>query len=101
MTGSTRVTITLWADMLCIGCATRENRSRFILEAAHREIVRRRKEALATSLDHPHPESSSLEASGLAEWFEAGEGDASRLLDSEAGMDIQWIPDKGWVTVEK
>jgi hypothetical protein len=101
MTGSTRVTITLPSEILSEIDREEKNRSRFILEAVQREIVRRRKEALATSLDHPHPESQSLEASDLTEWFGTGEGDASRLLDSDAGMDIQWIPDEGWVTVEK
>lgn len=74
-----------------------KNRSRFILEAVKREIARRRKEALAQSLAHPHPESQIVEPAGLQEWFLAGEGDAAELLDLNAGQEVQWIPGEGWV----
>lgn len=97
MAGSSRVTITLPSDILWEIDRADKNRSRFILEAVQREVARRRKEALAQSLAHPHPESQAFEAAGLDEWFRAGENDASELLDLDQGLEVRWIAGEGWV----
>ena len=52
---------------------------------------------IPSSLNHPHPESVALEASGLSEWFENGHDDAAEVLDLEGGKDVRWDPEQGWM----
>lgn len=97
MSGSVRVTVTLPEEILVEIDRGDRNRSRFVLEAVRREIVRRKLEALEVSLNHPHPDSQALEPAGLQEWFQAGSQDAAELLDLQGGTEIHWVPDQGWV----
>jgi len=97
MPASSRVTITLPTEILSEIDRGDKNRSRFILEAVQREIVRRKKEALQRSLTQPHPDSQALESADLQAWFQAGEGDASELLDFNEGVEVHWIPGTGWM----
>lgn len=91
------MTVTLPSEILIEIDRSDRNRSRFILEAVQREIVRRRKEALELSLASPHPESQSFESAGLEEWFEAGQGDAAELVDLRDGTEVHWVPEHGWM----
>jgi metal-responsive CopG/Arc/MetJ family transcriptional regulator len=51
-----RVTVTLPKDLVRDIDRREKNRSRFIAEAVHRELDRRRREELRRSLENPHAE---------------------------------------------
>ncbi|MGH7564688.1 MAG: hypothetical protein ACREK5_09745 [Gemmatimonadota bacterium] len=97
---SQRVTVTLPPDVVREIDRRDRNRSKFVLHAVRRELDRRRRAALRSSLAKPHSESDSLAELGLDEWAEhLPEGDQD-LLDPEAGTKIRWTPGEGWAEVE-
>ena len=96
MSQSTRVTITLPADILLEIDIRETNRSRFVLEAVRQELQRRQKEELERSLASPHPESQGVEALGLREWFATAKNEAAELLDLAGGTEVCWVPNVGW-----
>jgi len=61
------------------------HRSRFITEAVEeaveRELVRRRREGLLRSLQHPHPEAAELAEMGLVDWGASLPADDEGLVD--------------------
>jgi post-segregation antitoxin (ccd killing protein) len=92
-----RVTVTLADDLLEGIDRLERNRSRFIAHAVQRELARRHREALLQSIDNPHPETSHLSDSGLADWT----GDLLEdegLVDPAAGTAVRWVDGLGWVT---
>ena len=93
-----RVTVTMPADVIRDIDRFQKNRSRFILEAVHREIDRRRREELQRSLRQPHPEISGIAEAGFAGWAASlPPEDVGELVDIEGGVKVQWVPEKGWV----
>ena len=94
---SQRVTVTLPSEMVRNIDNQERNRSSFILVAVQREFQRRRREALRRSLLSPHPESHEMAERGMDKWVTNLPDDGDDLLDPEAGRDVRWIPDEGWV----
>lgn len=88
-----RVTVTLPSHIVREIERLERNRSRFVLEAVRSELRRRQRQALRTSLEHPHPESEEMASMGLEEWM-GSEGE--ELLDPAMGRDVRWVPGKGW-----
>ena len=72
------------------------NRSKFVLEAAERELELRRRRELERSLRYPHPEGRQVAEAGFEEWGEAWSTDEEDLVDSSAGRPVRWTPDDGW-----
>jgi len=93
-----RVTVTMLAGVIRNIDRFEKNRSRFILEAVHRELDRRRCEELKRSLHQPHPEISDLVEAGFDEWAASlPSEEVSGLVDLESGVPVRWVPEKGWV----
>lgn len=102
MTATTRVTVTLPADLVEEIDRLERNRSKFVLEGVRRELERRRREALRASLRAPHPEASEVAEEGLSAWAdELPEEGVDELVDPEAGRAVRWVPDEGWVEGEE
>src|SRR5438046_6808066 len=102
MVTTERVTVTLPADLLRKIDLLAKNRSRFIQDAARRELERRRRELLAQSLRSPHPETVELEDAGFEEWAASlPEDDAASLIDSDEGTDVRWLAGEGWSEVSQ
>jgi hypothetical protein len=92
-----RVTVTLPADLVRGIDRLEKNRSKFIQEAARRELERRRRDLLARSLRSPHPETAELAEAGFEDWASSlPEEDAAGLVDLRAGTDVRWVPGEGW-----
>ncbi len=97
-----RVTITLPAGLVEDIARLSRNRSRFVAEAIRREIERRRREALAVSLESPHAESEEHAQLGWAEWTtDLPDQEASDLVDSDGGRAVRWDPERGWVEAKR
>jgi hypothetical protein len=93
-----RVTVTLPSDVAGDIDRREKNRSKFIAEAARRELDHRRRVELRRSLQNPHPESMDLAERGLHEWARGlPDQDTGALLDGNAGRPVQWVPGEGWV----
>lgn len=91
-----RVTITLPTELLEEVDQLERNRSRFIAEAVHHEVARRRRAALMKSLESPHPETTQLVDAGLADWT-SDLPDDEGLLHPSGGTAIRWIEGQGWI----
>ena len=96
MRGTERVTVTLSADLIHGIDRLERNRSRFIAEAVERELARRRRETLLSSVKNPHPETGNLVESGLGDWT-ADLPDDEGLVDVAAGTAVRWVEGQGWV----
>ncbi|HWP64003.1 MAG TPA: hypothetical protein VNO86_11090 [Candidatus Binatia bacterium] len=93
-----RVTVTLPADLLREIDRHDQNRSRFLREAARRELERRRLGLLERSLCNPHPEATELTEAGFEDWvFSLPEEEAAGLVDLAAGREVRWVPGDGWI----
>lgn len=92
-----RVTVTLPPELVAEIDRRERNRSRFVLDAVRREVLRRRREELRRSLATPHVETSELADAGLEEW-ESGTNPAedAELLDPGARRPIRWVEGRGW-----
>ena len=100
MATTERVTVTLPAELVRDIDRLEKNRSRFIQDAARRELERRRRELLQQSLRSPHPETAELAEAGFQEWASIlPEEDAMSLVDFHSGTEVQWVPGQGWTTV--
>jgi hypothetical protein len=97
MASTERVTVTLPAEMVKEIDHFERNRSRFIAEAVEHELVRRRREGLLRSLEHPHPEAAELADMGLADWGASIPCDDGGLVDVNAGKPVRWVEGQGWV----
>ena len=73
-----------------------KNRSKFVLEAAERELELRRRQELERSLRSPHPESLQVAEAGIEEWGESWPAEDESLVDPSAGKAVRWTPDGGW-----
>ena len=94
------VTVALPLDIIRDIDRMETNRSKFILDAVHHELQRRRREKLELALREPHPESARVAEEGFDEWARnLPEEDASMLVDMQAGTPVRWVPGKGWVEV--
>jgi hypothetical protein len=91
-----RVTVTLPDTIVEEIDRWEKNRSRFVLEAAERELELRRRRELERSLRNPHPESHRVAEAGIEEWGEGWTADDEELVDASAGRSVRWTPDEGW-----
>ena len=96
MPNAERVTVTLSAELLEEIDRLERNRSRFIAEAVQHELDRRRRDALLQSITNPHPETTELVDTGLADWT-SDLPDDDGLVDRSAGTPVRWIQGQGWV----
>ena len=94
---SERLTVTLPEEMVREIEEHESNRSRFVQRAVARELDRLRLEKLQQSLDNPHVDSDTVAEVGFSEWAELGAEADQDLLDTEAGTDVVWDSDHGWV----
>src|SRR5437660_7008618 len=97
MPPSERVTVTMPAELLRDIDRLESNRSRFMQEAARRELARRRRELLGRSLASPHAESAELAEAGFDDWASSlPEEDPAGLVDPRGGKPVRWVPGEGW-----
>lgn len=97
MAANERVTVTLPADLVRDMDRLERSRSKFIQDAARRELDRRRRALLVSSLRNPHPEAGELADLGLGDWADSlPSEDAESLVDPRAGRDVRWVPGEGW-----
>ncbi len=94
-----RVTVTLPDELVDEIDRWESNRSRFVAEAAYRELAARKRRELERSLANPHQESSQIAEAGIEAW---GQGwvDDEDLLDENAGREIRWTDGGGWHEAE-
>ena len=94
------VTVTLPAEVIRDIDRLETNRNKFILDAVHHELQRRRREELQRSLRQPQPESAGLAEVGFDEWARSLPAeDVTALVDMQAGTPVRWVPGEGWVEV--
>ena len=91
-----RVTVTLPETIVEEIDRWEKNRSKFVLEAAERELELRRRRELERSLRYPHPESHQVAEAGIEEWGEGWAAEDESLVDPSAGRPVCWTPDDGW-----
>ncbi len=91
-----RVTVTLSSELVEGIDRLERNRSRFIAEAVERELARRRREALLSSVENPHAETVEMSDSGLGDWTSELPDDEG-LLDLSGGVAVRWVEGQGWV----
>ena len=97
MATSDRVTVTLPTEVVQEIDRRERNRSRFVLGAVRRELLRRRREELRRSLRTPHPDSVRLAESGIGEWARGLPREKTEdLVDLEKGTAVRWVPGRGW-----
>lgn len=96
MATTERVTVTLPIDLVQRIDRLERNRSRFVAEAAERELVRRRREGLLRSLQAPHAEAADLADESLADWAASLPVEDGQLVDVAAGTPVRWVPGQGW-----
>ena len=97
MATTDRVTVTLPAEVVQEIDRRERNRSRFVLDAVKRELLRRRREELRRSLGTPHPESVRLAEAGISEWAKGLPREKTEdLVDLEEGTAVRWVPGRGW-----
>ena len=98
MPTSERVTVTLPHEIVREIERMEKNRSKFVLEAVRRELLRRRREELRRSLSNPHPDIEVEAERGLDEWVRGlPADDAADLVDLESGTAVRWSPGGGWI----
>jgi post-segregation antitoxin (ccd killing protein) len=91
-----RVTVTLSAELVEGIDRLERNRSRFIAEAVEHELARRRRDALLSSVNNPHPETADLVDASLGDWT-AELPDDEGLVDPAGGIAVRWVEGQGWV----
>lgn len=92
-----RVTVTLPEDLVAEIDRAATNRSRFVLEAVTRELARRRRMALRSSLSSPHPETLQVAETGVGDWGRSLPAeDAEGLVEPGEGRRVRWVEGKGW-----
>lgn len=96
MGNTERVTVTLAAELVEEIDRLERNRSRFVTEAVRRELDRRRRDGLLQSISSPHPETTELVDSSLADWTTDLPRDEG-LVDPVGGTAVRWIEGQGWV----
>jgi hypothetical protein len=97
-----RVTVTLPSELLRRIDRMEKNRSAFILEAARRELERRRRAELRRSMRSPHPETEELAQAGFDDWARSlPHEDIDELVNVRAGTGVKWLPGRGWMKAGK
>src|SRR5262245_50753346 len=96
MRGMERITVTLSAELVEGIDRLERNRSRFVAEAITNELARRRREALLSSVENPHPETADLADTSLGDWT-ADLPDDEGLVDVTVGTAVRWLEGHGWV----
>lgn len=97
MATTDRVTVTLPTEVVQEIDRRERNRSRFVLGAVKRELLRCRREELRRSLRTPHPDSVRLAESGIGEWARGLPREKTEdLVDLEKGTSVRWVPGRGW-----
>ncbi len=96
MSTTERVTVTLPAELVEGIDRLERNRSRFIADAVERELARRRREALLSSVHNPHPDTAELADTGLGDWTSDLPNDEG-LVDLAGGTAVGWVEGQGWV----
>ena len=97
-----RVTVTLPREIVRDIAHIDPNRSRFVLEAVHHELKRRKHDELRRSLRNPHPESIALaETTAEPGIREPIDEETSELLDTSSGRPVRWTPGQGWAEGRK
>ena len=91
-----RVTVTLPQAIVEEIDRWEKNRSKFVLEAAERELELRRRRELELSLRNPHQETLQVAELGIEEWGERLVCDDQDLVDPSSGRSVRWTPDSGW-----
>ena len=91
-----RVTVTLPETIVEEIDRWEKNRSKFVLEAAERELELRRRQELERSLRYPHPESHLVAEVGIEEWGEGWPEKDEALVDPSDGRPVRWTPEDGW-----
>lgn len=91
-----RVTVTLPDTIVEEIDRWEKNRSKFMLEAAERELELRRRQELERSLRYPHPDSQQVAEAGIEDWAEGWAAEDEDLVDPSAGRPVRWTPDDGW-----
>lgn len=99
MTTTERIAITLPKALVRDIDKLERNRSRFIAQAVEHELLRRRREQLLLSVQHPHPDTAGLADAGLGDWAAGLPDQDGLLLDPDEGKPVRWIEGKGWVEV--
>ena|SRR2546426_8488058 len=97
MSATERITVTLSAELVEGIDRLERNRSRFIAEAIVHELARRRREALISSVENPHPETADLAETSVGDWT-ADLPDDEGLVDVAGGTAVRWVEGQGWVT---
>ena len=98
MATTDRVTVTLPAQLVERIDKYARSRSHFITEAVENDFIRRRRrEGLLLSLTSPHPETTELVDTGLADWAVRHLADDDGLVDRNGGKPVRWIEGEGWV----
>lgn len=92
-----RVTVTLSTELVEGIDRLARNRSRFIAEAVQRELARRRREALLSSVRSPHPETVEVADTTLGDWTGDLPND-EELVDVTGGTAVHWVEGQGWLT---
>jgi predicted phosphoribosyltransferase len=95
MAETSRVTVTLAADLVDSIDRIERNRSRFIAEAVQHELARRRQAGLLQSIHSPHADTVALVDTGLADWVSDLPADEG-LVDMNAGTPVRWVEGQGW-----
>jgi hypothetical protein len=96
-----RVTVTLPQAIVEEIDRWETNRSKFVLEAAERELELRRRAELELSLRNPHQDTVQVAELGIEEWGEGWVGDDQELVDPSSGRSVRWTPDGGWSEASK
>jgi hypothetical protein len=97
-----RITVTLPPELVSEIDRRERNRSRFVVEAVRREVLRRKRDEMRRSLENPHPDSSELADAGLEEWGRREKaGDDTDLLDWTQSRRVRWIEGRGWIEDKK
>jgi len=91
-----RVTVTLPETIVEEIDRWEKNRSKFVLEAAERELELRRRQGLERSLRYPHPESHQVAEAGIEEWGEGWPATDEELVNISEGRPVRWTPEGGW-----
>jgi len=91
-----RVTVTLPDTIVEEIDRWEKNRSKFVLEAAERELELRCRQELERSLRNPHQETARVAEAGIEEWGDGWVTDDEDLVDPSAGRSVRWTPDGGW-----
>ncbi len=94
-----RVTVTLPDELVEEIDRWEKNRSKFVLEAAQRELAARRQRELERSVHNPHPESLQVAEAGIEEWGRSWQADEGLFEESE-GRAIRWVDGIGWNEAE-